>query len=867
MRKMRKKNGFTLIELLAVIVILAIITLMATPIIMNIIDASRGGVYDRQRDMVADAAELYYFSHGDKLIWDGNTSYVELGTLKSTNYLRAKILNPLNNEEIPDETKVLIYKEGEEIKYSLQLYDDDTFKWYQQSMIASVEGSDATLPTEIGEKTTVDLNDLIDQGKVAEYRIPTDLTSRCVGNVEIEKVSEDNYEYNAYVDCLVNASTFASHYVSYGGKYLDTFSEAKQTTDGGYIAVGDSNSELVNENINKGKSDAIITKFSSDGTIEWSNNFGGTNNDYFYSVAQIPDGFVAVGTTSSTDGDLQGIYKGGTLDAIIVKYDNAGNLVSKISYGTSSTTYRELFKKIIYDGNNLVMVGAINLTNKDGDAEGVITDLTSDVAIILKMDRNLNTIWRNFFGGTRFDYFSSIKHTVDNGYIISGYSNSNNYDMEGIGYEGLAKREAILVKYDNAGNLEYKNSFRGSNEDYFYDVVEADDGYITVGTSNSSDLNMQGLSKADNLIFDAIIVKFDKTLTNILWTKTFGGTNVDMFNGLTEVNGDQLIAVGSSKSEDMDMSGMTISTGGYSNAIVVKYDLGGTLLEKKTYGGTNSDVFNSIITTSSGKYIVVGETYSSNGHLQNFNKGHSDGILVSYDDRLNLTKIFREPVVLIDKLKPIESTYGSSINLSYENIYTSNNPEVDLGNWCSDSQNYGLQYNYPYGSCLTPFNTDDIKLLTNIETANGYRLVHAGEYEYSIDIPADNKYNWHRISMNFVNSSSLSISNFKLKFLDGHVASVTDAVTDGYIEPLVVVSNTISRLPVEDTRYFFPTPLNIINTGGTTGSGLSPVLYIYIKPKKSQLNFLVFTANKDTTIDGISVNELRNFDISITATN
>ena len=42
-----KKNGFTLIELLAVIVILAVIALIATPIIMNAIsDAKKGAAKD-----------------------------------------------------------------------------------------------------------------------------------------------------------------------------------------------------------------------------------------------------------------------------------------------------------------------------------------------------------------------------------------------------------------------------------------------------------------------------------------------------------------------------------------------------------------------------------------------------------------------------------------------------------------------------------------------------------------------------------------------------------------------------------------------------------------------------------------------------
>ena len=57
-----KKQGFTLIELLAVIVILAIIALIATPIVLNIIKTSRKGAFARSAEGVLKASKLYYTS-------------------------------------------------------------------------------------------------------------------------------------------------------------------------------------------------------------------------------------------------------------------------------------------------------------------------------------------------------------------------------------------------------------------------------------------------------------------------------------------------------------------------------------------------------------------------------------------------------------------------------------------------------------------------------------------------------------------------------------------------------------------------------------------------------------------------------------
>lgn len=77
------KKGFTLIELLAVIVILAIIALIATPMIMGVIDKAKKGAVEASANGYIDAVEKYsVYGMLDGTTLDAGVYTVESDTLK-----------------------------------------------------------------------------------------------------------------------------------------------------------------------------------------------------------------------------------------------------------------------------------------------------------------------------------------------------------------------------------------------------------------------------------------------------------------------------------------------------------------------------------------------------------------------------------------------------------------------------------------------------------------------------------------------------------------------------------------------------------------------------------------------------------------
>ena len=97
MKKNSMKKGFTLIELLAVIIILAIIALIATPIILNVIDDAKKSAGLSEANMIYSGIENYCSVEEMKEQMD--SSYVRICNNQMTAEEVSKMVN-LGNAEI-----------------------------------------------------------------------------------------------------------------------------------------------------------------------------------------------------------------------------------------------------------------------------------------------------------------------------------------------------------------------------------------------------------------------------------------------------------------------------------------------------------------------------------------------------------------------------------------------------------------------------------------------------------------------------------------------------------------------------------------------------------------------------------------------
>ena len=203
---------------------------------------------------------------------------------------------------------------------------------------------------------------------------------------------------------------------TYGGSSFDSAVSVKQTTDGGFVFAGTTSSNNGDVTGNHNSSDFWIVKTSNSGTIQWQKSLGGTNSEMASSIEQTTDGgYIISGYTQSYDGDVT--YLNGAKDYWLVKLNATGTIVWQKSFGG---TQDEIAYQITQttDGGYIV-TGHTNSADLDVIYNHATNILTMDIWIV-KLDANGTELWQKSLGNSGYQDSRFILQTADGGFIIAG---------------------------------------------------------------------------------------------------------------------------------------------------------------------------------------------------------------------------------------------------------------------------------------------------------------------------------------------------------------------------------------------------------------------------------------------------------------
>ena len=377
--------------------------------------------------------------------------------------------------------------------------------------------------------------------------------------------------------------------------------------------------------------DGDTTIVNTDGTVSavtqvgsgWIATLGGSGSDHGEGVTVDSSGNVyIIGYTNSAG-------EGGN-ELIVAKYNSSGSIQWQKTLGTN-TAYRndDMGKAITSDGSgNIYVAGKTNYTSG------------YDSMMLAKYDSDGNLQWQKTFGDS------------NSGESVYGIvlDSSGNIFVCGDTTKNMTSIGALVVKFDNSGNLEWQRTLDAAQSQNLHGIA-----------IDSSDNVYVGGMGAVSGYYHYLLAKYDNS-GNFVWQRKFGNSSMTSYGrGITVDSSDnvyiighviigsdidsvlvkydadgnyqwkasldssghniQTYAVGSDSSDNVYITGLGVGN----NMLIAKYDSLGNVDWQRSLGESNVQVAYGITVDNSGHVYVNGFTQSTGSPIILTAKLPSDG--------------------------------------------------------------------------------------------------------------------------------------------------------------------------------------------------------------------------------------------------
>jgi len=407
--------------------------------------------------------------------------------------------------------------------------------------------------------------------------------------------------------------------------------------------------------------DGWIVKLSSSGTVQWEKSIGGSGNDEFDRVIRTADdGYICVGFTTSTDGDVSGNHGGE--DVWVVKLDAYGNIQWQKCLGGTATDYGSDIVQTV-DGK-YTLIGTVYST--DGDVTG---NHGGYDGWVVRLDGAGNLLWQSCYGSSDVDNGYSIAALADGEYLVGFQGDSPAGSFAGLG-GGAGNNNGYILKIDGTGNI-LQGKWIASFNYGAYGLQEPDNSHFYTLSGVQSCVNNDGFQ----------VQQFDTSFNQVGSIDNYAYCGPNYYPFYAAKNSGNMTLLGSGGGV---LAGQTADAGIYTlhggnDALLANF---GAHTWGKVYGGSGDEYFRGIVSMDDYDFIVAGYTNSTDGdvsgnhggydfwvvRLSHFNTVHGT---VYLDYNKNGTRDSGEPLVnniLVQSSGGGINSGSSTVNGVYDNV-------------------------------------------------------------------------------------------------------------------------------------------------------------------------------------------------------
>lgn|GEM_PF-6241183 len=423
----------------------------------------------------------------------------------------------------------------------------------------------------------------------------------------------------------------------YGGSNFEVGGQIYPTSDGGYVLIGQTNSNDYDVAGNDDyEYDGWVVRLRANGEILWQTVFPSFNTDThpnvdLHDIQPTSDGGYIVVGVYSPPGDYFD-YVG-----LVAKIDDQGNVQWQKMLGETNAIDSANGVVQTQDGGYMVLV---NTALDDG------LPPYYDFRLV-KLSPTGDFQWDKIFGGDGFDVPGRIYKSSDGGYLLTGTSSSD----EGEFAENHGHGDFLIIKVNESGEKQWMKLLGGSEDEFLRLRATEDGGFIGAGYSESND----GDVTSEEGI--AWFVKLNENC-EILWQRKY---NESGFNSVLQTPEGNYILTG--------------GTGGTGNSdiFIKQVDGNGEFMEQLEIEGSGNDYVKSLFPTTDNQFIISGYTYSQDGDFSG-NHGGTDLWMIKFDSFLSLMEVNRENISFYPN--PVKDILHFSENLNNIAVFSMDGREI-----------------------------------------------------------------------------------------------------------------------------------------------------------------------------------------------